>query len=63
MPRQPEELTGVSAIRGNIKKKKALNQIELLNCGGIDGETGVDMLGWGSPKGIVVHNGGTEEKG
>lgn len=50
MLRQPERLAGVSAIREHIK---AVNQMALLNCGGIDGETSMDMLGWGRPKGIV----------
>lgn len=49
MLRQPEQLTGVSAMG---EHRKAVNQMALLNCGGIDGETGTDMLGWGSPKGI-----------
>lgn len=50
MLRQPEQLAGVSAIGEGIK---AVNQMALLNCGGTDGETSVDMLGWGRPKGIV----------
>lgn len=49
MLRQPEQLTGVSAMR---EHRKAVNWMALLNCGGIDGETSTDMLGWGSPKGI-----------
>lgn len=50
MRRQPEQLTGVSAIGEHVK---AVNRMALLNRGGIDGETGMDMLGWGRPKDIV----------
>jgi len=50
MLRQPEQLTGVSAIG---ERRKAVNQMALLNCGGTEGETSTDMLGWGRPKGIV----------
>lgn len=60
MRRQPEQLTGVCAVGEHVK---AVNQMALLNRGGIDGETGMDMLGWGRPKDIVGTQWGAEESG
>lgn len=56
MLRQPEPLAGVSAVREGIK---AVSRMALLKCGGIDGETGMDLLGWGEPR-VWVHDGGSE---